>query len=247
MTAATVLQGPRSTPGARTVLSLAWEGREPDLQQLPEDVRARVPLAQERAEAKATSTSPGATAPALLEAARSARRRSQRVIWLQRFASAWIAPYEAVSPCRRGCSHCCHQPAVITSGEAQAISAHSGRAVVTPKDALPIAHLDEPQFADRGRQLALRRPATPCPFLQDGTCTVYAVRPLACRLHVSLDDDALLCRPIPGIQVPVPQVDATRAFGAALLLQVGDVLADIRDFFPSDRMTDPMKAHADQT
>lgn len=45
---------------------------------------------------------------------------------------------------------------------------------------------------------------SPCPFLRDGGCSVYDVRPMACRLLLNLDDDDLLCQLVHGQAIPVP-------------------------------------------
>ena len=72
--------------------------------------------------------------------------------------------------CRRGCAFCCH----VT-------------VVVTPLEAIRLARRD----ASRGRAPAQAGDATvrfaPCPLLVDGACSVYDIRPFACRSLFSLD------------------------------------------------------------
>jgi hypothetical protein len=70
-----------------------------------------------------------------------------------------------------------------------------------------------------------------------GACTVYEHRPVACRTHLSLNDDDLLCRAIPGVspeaEAAVPRADTRAVWLLHLAAHAGDVLADIRDFFPT--------------
>lgn len=73
---------------------------------------------------------------------------------------------------------------------------------------------------------------SPCPFLREGRCSVYETRPLACRTLLNLDDDDLLCRLVPGVEVPVPYAGAGEFKALYLLAQPNAELADIRDFFP---------------
>ena len=79
---------------------------------------------------------------------------------------------------------------------------------------------------------AARQFGEACPFLVDGSCSIYAHRPMACRTHLNLDDDDLLCRLVPGIKVPVPYADATQLKAFYLAAQPNAELADIREFFP---------------
>jgi hypothetical protein len=56
---------------------------------------------------------------------------------------------------------------------------------------------------------------------------------MVCRVHVSLDDDDLLCRLVPGQDVPVPYADTRQVQAIFLAAQLGHTVADIREFFPS--------------
>lgn len=73
----------------------------------------------------------------------------------------------------------------------------------------------------------------PCPFLRDSQCSAYEHRPFACRTHVTLDDDDLLCKLRPGQTVPMPYANTKRPWALFLGLQPGEILADIREFFPA--------------
>lgn len=51
-------------------------------------------------------------------------------------------------------------------------------------------------------QLKSQHHGVACPFLARGSCSIYAHRPLACRLQINLDDDDLLCRLVDGGVAP---------------------------------------------
>lgn len=90
--------------------------------------------------------------------------------------------------CRAGCGWCCHQQVGITIYEAVRIAAHlgalppeQGRPLIerTRADAKVTAGLSTAAWAESRRA---------CAFLgSDGTCRIYAVRPLRCRGLYSID------------------------------------------------------------
>jgi Fe-S-cluster containining protein len=225
--------GPAGTPLAPSVVA------DP---QWPEHVRERLPKAFERAAAKVARAVADPAAAPLKAAALSARTARQRVVWLQRWGTAWAAPLAAQSACRRGCSHCCHVAVPVTSVEAALIGAATGRRAATPAQAIALGALaTDGAAAERAAEVwgATERAAVglPCPFLKPvgagAECTIYAHRPFACRTHLSLDDDDLLCRLDEAHQVPVPRADTRLVVGYFLAAQPGAVLADIRQFFPA--------------
>ena len=123
--------------------------------------------------------------------------------------------------CRNGCSHCCHIRVDLAPTEADLLGHSIGRRPEAPSAA----------------QLQTFEPGyhRPCPFLKDNTCTVYDHRPLACRVHVNFDADALLCeltqwaseiRELPGLALK-------ETFDRAYAHICGLRNADIREYFPS--------------
>jgi Fe-S-cluster containining protein len=194
--------------------------------------RERLPLAMQRAQAKLASLAADASAGPLLKASQRAKTVAQRVIWLQRAASAWAKPIEAVSACRTGCSHCCQIPVTISLVEAQLLSRASGRVLSAPQRSVRFTNESsiESLAAKEGQLQAA--PQAPCPFLQAGRCSVYEMRPMACRTLLNLDDDDLLCRHAEGAPGDVPYADATKLRAFAVLAQPGTHYADIREFFP---------------
>jgi Fe-S-cluster containining protein len=157
------------------------------------------------------------------------------------------ALYDALEPltqevgklaaCRKGCSHCCHIAVAINQAEAD---------LIARKTHIPAAKPDNRML--EGRQtfadaIALGY-AHPCPFLVDGACSVYDVRPLACRTQFNMDIDAELCRLDQGSnRVPLyktTDIDMIGVMAAGGPHKV--TIADIREFFPN--VTAGRVAHA---
>ncbi len=74
--------------------------------------------------------------------------------------------------CRRGCAFCCHVNVDITPLEAIRLARHERAAG---------------RRATPGRQDTVAPRNAPCPLLKDGACTVYDIRPFACRSLFSPD------------------------------------------------------------
>jgi Fe-S-cluster containining protein len=130
-----------------------------------------------------------------------------------------------IVPCKAGCSSCCHMATNVTLREAQDIAKASGRALTIPTATMTD---DEAIAAFEG---------TPCPFLVDNKCSVYASRPFSCRAHYSVDRDNLLCKVVPGSSILAPTFNNQQfALLNALTYERADLLqyADIREYFPPE-------------
>jgi len=107
----------------------------------------------------------------------------------------------AAVECRRGCSFCCHMNVGVTILEAARITA-------ALRDGLHRERCDAVLAADSRleRRRAQERLAMKllCPLLVDGACSIYEIRPIACRALLSLS--ARLCE---------QEVEAREAGGAA--------------------------------
>jgi Fe-S-cluster containining protein len=93
--------------------------------------------------------------------------------------------------CKRGCNHCCHMP-VASTGPAVLRMAAALRERLSKADfAAALARVVALDEKTRGVPWSpgLRAP-TPCAFLVDGACSVYAVRPFVCRAWNSTDAEA---------------------------------------------------------
>lgn len=204
---------------------------------LLERQRARWPLALERARVKAQQLHDrGANytrAGQMILASRNAPNLHQRVVWLHRAASAFADVFAPLAACRDGCGHCCRQGVAISGTEAHLLSRASGRPIAKNPDVL---RTDRPVTTAEVRAAEADWRAqgklSPCPFLLNERCSVYAHRPLVCRTLLNMDDDALLCQHSVDGSANVPYANARWLDDAAVALQPGAVWGDIRSFFP---------------
>ncbi len=157
-----------------------------------ESVALRAPLFREAWQDE-LSVGTANTARALLGAAPSAERTVElarnAMAATSRLAEALLsrAPAGAVA-CKAGCDHCCHQPVGVTPPEALAIFAHLQQTLTSEELVGVASRLSERERETRGLSSAERfSPDQPCPFLDRGECSIYEVRPLACRGMNSLD------------------------------------------------------------
>jgi hypothetical protein len=91
------------------------------------------------------------------------------------------APAGSVA-CKAGCDHCCHVVVGVIAPEAFLIFDHIER--VLSSSALSGLRARIAEFYERTRGLSSAErfsPAYPCVFLEAGCCSIYEVRPLACR------------------------------------------------------------------
>lgn len=110
------------------------------------------------------------------------------------------AMLEALRPdpplaCRRGCIHCCYNQVALTEPEAL----YLGRYLLETRDARELRDLETRTraLAERlkgksWREIGMARHRLPCLFLENGGCSVYPARPLACRGWNSVDADRCL-------------------------------------------------------
>lgn len=116
----------------------------------------------------------------------SFRVRHARLEQLADRVNAAIAPLAA---CRKGCHYCCSMVTLIYRFEAVRLAAITGRKMVE----LPYRSHEQVIHVNR------LRPQQQCVFVKDGNCSVYEHRPMICRLHHSLANDAEPCRTlVPG-------------------------------------------------
>ena len=128
--------------------------------------------------------------------------------------------------CARGCGHCCHVSVPITQFEARFMGENLGIRPVELKQS--IKH----ELTEYGSQ-------TPCPFLQQGECSIYEHRPLTCRMHMNFDRDNYWCLhenwQKPDAEIPRPTIQPLIDAYHMTISQVAPIMGDIRDFFPNGK------------
>ena len=133
---------------------------------------------------------------------------------------------EAVSCCKKGCSYCCNIATSISLDEAKKIANHLKVGLAPEVNAVHFKDLKR-GFAESQRD---KYTGKPCPLLgKDGLCTVYSVRPSACRLNVNISDWPQLCDTSTGLHT-IPYAD-NRIFWAVKQRSETSPQADIREFF----------------
>lgn len=232
-----------ATPTVRTRAQVAEQGiARPNIDATGPLQTAAAEVYAARAEAVTRHTDEAAV-DRLLGAAARAPTVAKRLLWLRRAADTVGAAVgeAAASPCRKGCASCCRIPVAVSRPEAQAIAAALGVALpagpVRGFDTATALGADDNDFDSR---VAAFKAASavhldvPCPFLRDSSCSIYDLRPLACRYHFSLADDAEPCELVDAgktaVEVPYLRTLPYLAASSVILGCAQDV-ADIRDWF----------------
>jgi uncharacterized protein len=125
--------------------------------------------------------------------------------------------------CARGCGHCCHVSVPISEFEARYMGDKLG---IKPNEVKQSRRPDLREFGSH----------TPCPFLTNGECSIYEVRPLTCRMHMNFDRDNYWCLhenwQKPEAEIPRPTIQPLEEAYHQLMNQTKQqIVADIRDFF----------------
>jgi uncharacterized protein len=81
------------------------------------------------------------------------------------------------TPCKKGCSDCCYYPITVSEVE--------------------IAFIEKTTKKKRNKAFlpAADYHGSPCPFLEQGSCSIYKSRPFVCRRHVVLTKTNTWCAP----------------------------------------------------
>lgn len=141
--------------------------------------------------------------------------------------SKLVTPF---SGCKEGCNHCCKQAVAITLPEATIIAKYIGRSVTIPPGAMKVHEtMDSPELEEYRNEMLGKE----CPFTaSDGSCSVYEVRPFACRTLFNISNDTSLCDTSRG-RMEVPSLDCTPMWASHAFIMRDQLLGDIREFFPT--------------
>lgn len=128
--------------------------------------------------------------------------------------------------CARGCGHCCHVSVPITQMEARYMGENLG---ITPVELKQSVKHELTEYGSH----------TPCPFLANGECSIYEVRPLTCRMHMNFDRDNYWCLhenwQKPEAEIPRPTIQPLIDAYHMVINNVAPIMGDIRDFFPNGK------------
>ena len=111
------------------------------------------------------------------------------------FAEAMVTKHrDPASPpiaCKEGCGWCCHQPVRITALEAFRVARFIKEDLAPDARQRIVDRLHVLDETTRGMPLDVRLASRKtCAFLEDGRCSIYAARPLACAGFTSYDVEA---------------------------------------------------------
>lgn len=100
-------------------------------------------------------------------------------------ATRTFMPNPPTLACSRGCSACCHLPVAIPPGMADLMARHILQRWPEAEVKALLVRLRADAEAEAATPDPLQR-RRPCPLLDaDGGCSIYAVRPIACRAFTS--------------------------------------------------------------
>jgi uncharacterized protein len=161
------------------------------------------------------------------------RTRLRRLYKVADEITAVAAPY---SPCKRGCSACCHMATLVSLPEAEMMAESIGVKLTVPKSWPFYDQRSGSEFAARDEFAAsFHESRKPCTFLVNNECSIYEHRPLACRVHLNLAANADPC------QMDAPRetamLDLMTLDMAYMMIGRSAKLHDIREYFPRPKET----------
>lgn len=88
--------------------------------------------------------------------------------------------------CRKGCHWCCHQAVFAVTHEWLYIREYITSSLPEGIDAVFLQRARKKSEWTLGiKSKEILKFKAPCPFLDEGACSVYPVRPMACRIYLS--------------------------------------------------------------
>lgn len=151
--------------------------------------------------------------------------KQKRIIKIADRLNELITPH---TPCKDGCSHCCYMAVAVSDSEARMIGNYLGRQPAVERQS------HEAYVARNGGQEEYC--GVPCTLLVDGKCSVYPVRPVACRTHHNLAKDNSNCVLTVENPATTPSFDLSYVAIAYAIttVQSNEGFADIREYFPKE-------------
>lgn len=136
-----------------------------------------------------------------------------------------VTPFVA---CKNKCSHCCSQAVAVNTYEANIISEYTGISISDTIKYKTRAVIDID--GTRSKYMGVI-----CPFLDEqGACSIYDVRPEACKTYFNVSNSPDLCMIDKGaFSVPSLNLHGLVAAYAYATYRADWHLDDIRVFFPS--------------
>lgn len=122
----------------------------------------------------------------------------------------YVAP---ATPCKKGCSSCCHYSVTVSEIEIKYIETYAKRKRLRN----PLSQAD---FHGKA-----------CPFLKNNACSIYAARPFVCRRFHALAPTAEWCAPDKSFLGEFSQLQSSEIEDAFNSLRVGSPVLDIRQIF----------------
>jgi len=93
--------------------------------------------------------------------------------------------------CEKGCSWCCYQPVYMTTQEAILIYEFIHQAFDDNQRAKILSNAQSKYKLTKGLEEEKKQKIKfACPFLSEGSCSIYSVRPMACRIYLSSDKNS---------------------------------------------------------
>jgi hypothetical protein len=95
--------------------------------------------------------------------------------------------------CMKACAWCCHQAVLVSIQEVLLISRYLSEEMTDDQQQVVYRNACEKEAVTGDMSVReFLQTLHPCPFLQDHSCTIYPVRPMACRCYLSADVESCL-------------------------------------------------------
>ena len=163
---------------------------------------------------------------------RSFEEKADGMVTFAERISTMLTPH---TPCAKGCNHCCYMAVAVSSYEADMIGRYLGRSKEEAA-AVPLDKYADPSARNKSVEDFT---GVPCSLLgADGKCTVYPVRPIACRTHHNLAKDETNCVIVTDKSKGLPttpsiNLDAFLVSHAMVFYEGRQSFADVREWFPN--------------